>query len=69
MTSLLLHYLRQDEKVPPFLPGQFNMLYLFGFGEVPISISGDPLEKEELVHTIRSVGAVTKAMQTIKKGR
>ena len=25
-----------------FEPGQFNMLYLFGVGEVPISISGDP---------------------------
>ena len=25
-----------------FLPGQFNMLYAFGAGEVPISISGDP---------------------------
>ena len=25
-----------------FLPGQFNMLYVFGVGEVPISISGDP---------------------------
>ena len=24
------------------LPGQFNMLYAFGVGEVPISISGDP---------------------------
>ena len=26
----------------PFSPGQFNMLYMFGVGEVPISISGDP---------------------------
>ena len=25
-----------------FQPGQFNMLYVFGVGEVPISISGDP---------------------------
>ena len=25
-----------------FAPGQFNMLYVFGVGEVPISISGDP---------------------------
>ena len=25
-----------------FLPGQFNMLYIFGVGEVPISISSDP---------------------------
>ncbi|MFN8091547.1 MAG: Ni/Fe hydrogenase subunit gamma, partial [Vicinamibacteria bacterium] len=37
----------------PFRPGQFNMLYVFGVGEVPISISGDPAKPEILVHTIR----------------
>ena len=26
----------------PFAAGQFNMLYVFGLGEIPISISGDP---------------------------
>ena len=40
-------------------PGQFNMLYAFGVGEVPISISGDPAQPTELVHTVRAVGAVT----------
>ena len=29
-----------------FAPGQFNMLYAFGAGEVPISISGDPAAPE-----------------------
>jgi NAD(P)H-flavin reductase len=51
-----------------FLPGQFNMLYLFGVGEVPISISGDPNKPQKLVHTIRAVGAVTKAMRAAKRG-
>ncbi|MCW8916108.1 MAG: FAD/NAD(P)-binding protein [Magnetovibrio sp.] len=51
-----------------FLPGQFNMLYAFGVGEVPISISGDPAEPESLVHTIRDVGAVTNALSKMKKG-
>ena len=32
-------------------PGQFTMLYAFGVGEVPISVSGAPL-----VQTIRAVG-------------
>lgn len=58
----------KEDEIPPFLPGQFNMLYLFGFGEVPISISGDPGKKDELVHTVRSVGAVTKAMRRLKEG-
>lgn len=51
----------------PFVPGQFNMLYVYGVGEVPISISGDPSNQKVLVHTIRSVGAVTKALR--KMGR
>jgi NAD(P)H-flavin reductase len=51
-----------------FAPGQFNMLYAFGLGEVPISISGDPDKPEELVHTIRAVGPVTEAMARLKKG-
>jgi NAD(P)H-flavin reductase len=52
----------------PFAPGQFNMLYVFGVGEVPISISGDPTRPETLVHTIRAVGAVTRALQRLEKG-
>lgn len=46
-----------------FAPGQFNMLYVFGVGEVPISISGDPEEPSTLVHTIRAVGTVTHAIR------
>ncbi|MBY0430193.1 MAG: Ni/Fe hydrogenase subunit gamma, partial [Rhodospirillales bacterium] len=51
-----------------FLPGQFNMLYVFGIGEVPISISGDPADEAMLIHTIRSVGGVTQAMGELKAG-
>jgi len=51
-----------------FLPGQFNMLYVFGVGEVPISISGDPEKPAKLIHTIRTVGAATRAMQKLKIG-
>jgi len=50
-----------------FAPGQFNMLYVFGVGEVPISISGDPGAPSELVHTIRAVGTVTRAIQRQRK--
>jgi NAD(P)H-flavin reductase len=51
-----------------FLPGQFNMLYVFGTGEVPISISGDPAHSGSLTHTVRAVGTVTGAMDKIKAG-
>lgn len=52
----------------PFRPGQFNMLYVFGTGEVPISISGDPEDRSGLLHTARAVGAVTRAIGKLKKG-
>ena len=51
-----------------FTAGQFNMLYVFGGGEVPISISGDPSKPKKLVHTIRKVGSVTKALCALKPG-
>lgn len=54
--------------VPPFSGGQFNMLYVFGVGEIPVSISGDPGRREPLVHTTRAVGTVSKAMRELKVG-
>ncbi len=51
-----------------FLPGQFNMLYVFGVGEVPISISSDPSACPTIQHTTRVVGMVTKAMGGLKPG-
>lgn len=51
-----------------FLPGQFSMLYLFGFGEIPISISGELSSKNELTYTIRSVGPVTEGLRKLQNG-
>jgi NAD(P)H-flavin reductase len=50
-----------------FLPGQFNMLYMPGVGEVPISIASARSESM-IKHTIRSVGSVTSLISTIKVG-
>ena len=44
-----------------FLPGQFNMVYVPGVGEVAISISSDP-EEETIEHTIRIVGRTTRVI-------
>ncbi|NWG85964.1 MAG: FAD/NAD(P)-binding protein [Hydrogenophilaceae bacterium] len=50
-----------------FAPGQFNMLYLPGVGEVPISIVSDP--RADLIdHTIRVVGGVTQALARLQTG-
>jgi len=51
-----------------FAPGQFNMLTVLGLGEVPISISGDPGDRSRLVHTIRAVGPVTRALCRLTPG-
>jgi NAD(P)H-flavin reductase len=51
-----------------FAPGQFNMLYLYGVGEVPISIVSDPQDTEHLLHTIRDVGRVTRGMAGLQAG-
>jgi NAD(P)H-flavin reductase len=51
-----------------FRAGQFNMLYAFGVGEVPISIVSDPDEPHALEHTIRLAGRVTGVMTRWKPG-
>ncbi len=51
-----------------FAPGQFNMLYAFGRGEAPISISGAPARPDTLVHTVRNVGNVTRAICKSRPG-
>jgi NAD(P)H-flavin reductase len=51
-----------------FAPGQFNMLYAFGVGEVPVSVSGSPARPQSLVHTIRSVGPVSRTLSQLRPG-
>lgn len=51
-----------------FRPGQFNMLYLPAIGEAAISISSDPNRPQSLLHTVRAVGNVTRAMARRQPG-
>ena len=44
-------------------PGQFMMVYAYGVGEVPVSVSAFPL-----AHTIRAVGPVTRTVCASKPG-
>ena len=57
-----------DQPIPAYQPGQFTMLYAPGIGEVPISISGTGPDLG-LVHTVRAVGAVTRALCACTPGR
>jgi len=51
-----------------FRPGQFNMLYVYGVGEVPISVASDPDETDLLDHTVRIVGNVTGVLDRLTVG-
>jgi NAD(P)H-flavin reductase len=53
---------------PAFEAGQFNMLYVFGVGEVPISMSGGRANDAAFVHTVRDVGAVSGAIAKLEVG-
>ncbi|MEQ9640564.1 MAG: FAD/NAD(P)-binding protein [Alphaproteobacteria bacterium] len=53
---------------PAFRPGQFNMLTVFGVGEVPISLSGDADDRDRLLHTVRAVGPVSQALSRLDRG-
>ncbi|MFG2859213.1 FAD/NAD(P)-binding protein [Streptomyces sioyaensis] len=53
--------------LPPFGPGQFAMVYAFGVGDIPLSLSG--IDGHRLTHTIRAVGAVSQALHGLRPGR
>lgn len=64
--TLLLDALDGDG--PAIGPGQFVMVYAFGIGEVPISVSGPPDREGPVVLTVRAVGAVTEAICATEAG-
>ena len=67
--TLRLQYTDTDrQQAFEFVPGQFNMVSLFGVGEIPISIVNDPDDSHFFDHTIRVVGRVSKAMQRLQPG-
>jgi NAD(P)H-flavin reductase len=51
-----------------FLPGQFNMLSIPGYGEAAISISSDPEDRDLIGHTVRHLGNVTQTISRMKVG-
>ena len=51
----------------PVRPGQFTMMYAFGIGEIPVSVSGASSDGC-LTQTIRAVGAVSSALTATPDG-
>jgi NAD(P)H-flavin reductase len=70
--TVTLELTESAQAVPAFAPGQFAMLTAFGVGEVPISVSGlgDSAggRARRLEHTLRAVGAVTRALYAAPPG-
>ncbi len=60
---------KADAEAYQFEAGQFNMMYLPGYGEAAISISSDPAERGTIGHTVRFVGNVTKAISQLRPGQ
>ena len=58
---------RDIQKGYRFVPGQFNMLYVPGIGEAPISMSSSPLDRD-IMHTVRIAGDVTTALSLLRAG-
>jgi NAD(P)H-flavin reductase len=51
-----------------YAAGQFNMLYAYAVGEVAISISANPVGDGPIAHTVRNVGAVSRALCELQPG-
>ena len=66
-TYTLLFDLGGGRSPADFEPGQFNMLYVYGVGEVPISVASARGERS-LMHTVRSVGKVTSLLTKLEAG-
>ncbi|MFD7921288.1 FAD/NAD(P)-binding protein [Streptomyces sp. NPDC059740] len=53
--------------LPAFAPGQYAMVYAFGVGEIPVSVSRTGPGRR-LTHTVRAVGAVSRALYDLPEG-
>jgi NAD(P)H-flavin reductase len=67
-----LYHIRIDDDAERarfrFRPGQFVMVEVPGYGEIPISISGSPSQQGFLELCIRKVGLVTSVLHRAKPG-
>ncbi|WP_035844227.1 FAD/NAD(P)-binding protein [Kitasatospora azatica] len=55
-----------EAALQPFTPGQFAMVYAFGVGDIPLSVSA--IDGHRLTHTVRAVGAISGALHALRPG-
>ena len=68
IVSLLVEPTSSDRQLDPIRAGQFNMLYVFGKGEIPVSISSLAFEHPQMVHTIQDVGKISAGLCELNPG-
>jgi NAD(P)H-flavin reductase len=67
--SATLHLQPVSDRLCAPKAGEFMMMYAFGVGEIAISVSGVPTADDAtIMHTIRSVGAVSRALHDAQPG-
>ena len=66
LDAVTLDIAPDDGMLPPALPGQFNMLYAFGVGEIAVSFSA--INNDHYLHTVRDVGMVSAALTSLPPG-
>ncbi|MEM1603484.1 MAG: FAD/NAD(P)-binding protein [Zestosphaera sp.] len=67
-SNVRTYYVKLPDGLELPKPGQFNMLYVHGVGEVPISVSDLDEESRVVAHTVRFVGSVTKTFELLREG-
>ncbi len=51
-----------------FQAGQFAMLWVPGFGEIPLGIASSPTENDKLLFTVNKIGKVTRQLHLLDSG-
>lgn len=59
---------RLQQEGDGFEPGRFNMLTVFGVGEMAVSMSADRPDSHRITHTVRAVGPVSRALTQLRPG-
>ena len=69
-STLLTMRIKDAKKQAEFtwIPGQFAEIGLFGYGEIPVGLASNPLDRKSFQVSVRGVGGVSNALRRLEKG-
>jgi NAD(P)H-flavin reductase len=67
-TFVLAFTNEEDRKRFTYIPGQFAEVSVFGKGEAPFGMASTPTTPEYLEFSVSTIGVVTGALHSLKKG-